>query len=98
MKRSDYQLAKSKEAEIAELKTKLNNIESGKILSLTIRTFSTDKQIYEDAIIDSNNDLCRTKLKGVLLDNLRSRYKKAQEDYELLFVNPTPAESLPNGI
>ena len=51
-------------------KKELKIFEMGKILSITVRTFNDDKAEYED--IEYSTNLPRVKLKGVMLELLKS--------------------------
>lgn len=95
MKKLLYEQAKKKEAIKASIKEKLKLIEGGKILSLTIRTFSTDKQAYEDITIHAGTDLPREKIKGLLLSNLKGRLEKAEKDFEEFFTASLSIEDDP---
>ena len=68
------------EAKRDELKV----FENGKILSITVRTFNEDKTEYEDLEYSSN--LPRVKLKGVMLELLKSDRDSLQRSFDLFTV------------
>lgn len=82
MTKQNYQQLKSKEAQIEYLKNALKNIEGGKILKIDVRSYSDDKSEYE---YQEFTDIPKTKIKQVLIENLQTRLKKAQEDWESYF-------------
>ena len=61
-------------------KQELKMFEMGKILSITVRIFNDDKSEYED--IDYSTNLPRVKLKGVMLDLLKSDRDSLQRSFD----------------
>ena len=61
-------------------KKELKVFEMGKILSITVRTFNDDKTEYED--IEYSSNLPRVKLKGVMLDLLKSDRDSLQRSFD----------------
>lgn len=61
-------------------KQELKMFEMGKILSITVRTFNDDKSEYED--IEYCTNLPRVKLKGVMLDLLKSDRDSLQRSFD----------------
>lgn len=86
MTKQDYDRLKAKEAQIEALIAEKKQIEGGKIISLHIRVFSDDKNIYED--IDFKN-LPKGEIKKILLENIEGRLENAQNDYESYFDGET---------
>ena len=63
-------------------KDELRLFESGKILSLKVRCFNEEKTEYED--IEYFTNLPRTKLKGVMLELLKSERDSLQYQFDNL--------------
>ena len=64
-------------------KLELQVFEQGKILSLKVRCFNEEKTEYED--IEYSFNLPRVKLKGVMLDLLKSDRDSLQYQFDNLF-------------
>ncbi len=61
-------------------KQELKVFENGKILSITVRCFNEEKTEYED--IEYSTNLPRVKLKGVMLDLLKSDRDSLQRSFD----------------
>jgi len=61
-------------------KQELKVFEMGKILSITVRCFNEEKTEYED--IEYSTNLPRVKLKGVMLDLLKSDREGLQYQFD----------------
>lgn len=82
MTKQNFEQLKEKEAQIQKLKQQLQNIESGKILTLSMRIFSADKKTYEHLEIA---DFPKKQVRLVLLENLNNRLEAAKADWESYF-------------
>jgi hypothetical protein len=67
-------------------KNELQIFEQGKILSLKVRCFNEDKSIYED--VEYLINLPRVKLKGVMLELLKSERDSLQYQFDNLLNIP----------
>ena len=71
----------------------LKMFEAGKILSIKVRVFNEEKTEYED--IEYSCNLPRTKLKGVMLDLLKSDRESLQYQFDS-FLHETEKEEVVN--
>ena len=82
MTKQEFEQAKITEQQIEALEQRLKQIESGKILNITVRVFSEDKMKYEDVIL---KNMPKSIVKAVLRENVKKQLEDKRAYLELMF-------------